>query len=87
METRMPAVLTVLAVLAILACKSVDLGGPGPDGNPIPKDSTAYACKGKTQCGEMVSCKEAEFYLKNCPDVILDGDLDVVPCEEQLCGH
>jgi len=35
----------------------------------------------------MVSCEEAMFYLKNCPNVEIDGDGDGVPCEKELCGH
>jgi cold shock CspA family protein len=45
-----------------------------------------YACRGKQHCSQMTSCEEATFYLKNCPDVKIDGDGDGVPCEEQWCG-
>ncbi|MEJ5029051.1 excalibur calcium-binding domain-containing protein [Comamonas sp. MYb69] len=34
----------------------------------------------------MTSCKEAKFFLKNCPDTKMDGDNDGIPCERQLCN-
>ncbi len=34
----------------------------------------------------MTSCKEARFYLKNCPNVKIDGNNDGVPCESQWCN-
>ena len=33
----------------------------------------------------MTSCKEARFYLKNCPNMKVDGDRDGVACERQWC--
>jgi cold shock CspA family protein len=46
-----------------------------------------FQCEGKQHCSEMLSCDEAKFYLKNCPDVMIDGDNDGIPCERQHCGH
>ena len=54
---------------------------------PTQPAKESYACKGKTLCTEMVSCDEARYYLKYCPDVAIDGDGDGLPCEEQWCGH
>jgi hypothetical protein len=34
----------------------------------------------------MTSCAEATFFLRNCPNVKMDGDGDGVPCESQWCG-
>ena len=45
-----------------------------------------FACQGKQYCSQMTSCEEATFYLKNCPDVKIDGDGDGIACEEQWCG-
>jgi len=50
------------------------------------EDFTGYSCQGKQYCSQMTSCKEACFYLKNCPDVKIDGDNDGVPCETQWCN-
>lgn len=44
-----------------------------------------FQCEGKQHCSEMLSCDEARFYLKNCPDVLIDGDNDGIPCERQHC--
>jgi cold shock CspA family protein len=52
----------------------------------IKQDSPSFSCLGKQHCSQMVSCKEAKFYLKNCPNVKIDGDHDGVPCERQLCN-
>jgi Excalibur calcium-binding domain len=44
-----------------------------------------YKCEGKIYCSQMTSCEEATFYLKNCPNVKIDGDGDGIPCESQWC--
>lgn len=74
-----------MALLAglIVRCESVDIGSDAPG----KEDTTTYSCLGKTKCGEMTTCGEAMYYLKNCPDVEIDGDHDGIPCEDQLCGH
>ena len=43
-----------------------------------------FTCSGKTKCGQMTSCAEAQFYLNSCGVSRLDGDKDGVPCET-LC--
>lgn len=53
----------------------------------VERDSANFRCEGKTRCSEMVSCKEATFYLKSCPGTQMDGDEDGIPCESQHCGH
>ena len=47
------------------------------------KRTINYSCQGKVYCSQMVSCEEAKFYLKYCPDTRMDGD--GVPCESQWC--
>lgn len=44
-----------------------------------------YSCAGKTKCGEMTTCAEAQYYLTTCGVSRLDGDSDGVPCES-LCN-
>ncbi len=46
------------------------------------EDFTGYKCEGKQHCSQM-TCKEARFYVKNCPNVKIDGDSDGIPCERQ----
>jgi hypothetical protein len=41
-------------------------------------------CSDKRYCNEIVSCKEARFYLSQCGLEKLDRDGDGVPCES-LC--
>lgn len=52
----------------------------------VDEDFTGYRCEGKKYCSEMTSCKEARFYLMNCPNVQIDGDNDGIPCESQWCN-
>ena len=40
-----------------------------------------FRCGTKRLCGEMRSCEEAFYYLRNCGLRRLDGDSDGVPCE------
>lgn len=47
--------------------------------------SQAYNCDGRTHCSQMTSCAEATFFLRNCPNVQMDGNNDGVPCEQQWC--
>lgn len=53
----------------------------------LPHSDVEFQCEGKRYCSEMRSCEEAKFYLNNCPDVMLDGNKDGVPCERQHCGR
>ena len=53
-------------------------------GTVSPTTTNGFACAGKTTCGQMSSCAEAEFYLNTCGVSRLDGDKDGVPCET-LC--
>ncbi|MEY8689807.1 MAG: excalibur calcium-binding domain-containing protein [Leptothrix sp. (in: b-proteobacteria)] len=46
-----------------------------------------FHCDGRQYCSQMTSCEEARYFLRNCPDVKMDGDHDGIPCEEQFCGH
>ncbi|NCR09669.1 MAG: excalibur calcium-binding domain-containing protein [Microcystis viridis Mv_BB_P_19951000_S69] len=57
---------------------------PNPQKKPSP--SPQFRCDGRTHCSQMTSCAEATFFLRNCPNVKMDGDGDGVPCESQWCG-
>lgn len=48
--------------------------------------SSTFQCDGRTYCSQMTSCAEATLFLKNCPDVKMDGNHDGVPCEQQWCN-
>lgn len=40
-----------------------------------------FRCDGRQHCSQMTSRKEAEFFLRNCPNTKMDGDHDGIPCE------
>lgn len=48
--------------------------------------SPAFQCDGRKHCSQMSSCSEAKQFLRNCPDMEMDGDNDGIPCEQQLCS-
>jgi cold shock CspA family protein len=53
----------------------------------IEQTTTAvFQCDGRTHCSQMTSCAEATFFLKNCPNVKMDGNYDGIPCEQQWCN-
>jgi len=46
---------------------------------------SGYRCDGRAFCSQMHSCEEATWFLKDCPDMKMDGDNDGIPCERQWC--
>jgi micrococcal nuclease len=48
--------------------------------------AAAPRCDGRQYCSQMKSCAEATWFLKNCPNVKMDGNRDGMPCEQQWCG-
>lgn len=48
-------------------------------------NASNFKCEGKRYCSQVRSCKEATFYLKNCPGTAMDADGDGVPCESHWC--
>lgn len=48
--------------------------------------SAALRCDGRLRCAQMRSCEEANWFLRHCPGVKLDGNGDGVPCERQWCS-
>jgi cold shock CspA family protein len=47
--------------------------------------ASPYRCDGRRHCSQMSSCDEANYFLKHCPNVEMDGNHDGVPCEQQWC--
>ena len=43
--------------------------------------TTSYTCDGRQYCSQMNSRAEAVFFIKNCPNTLMDGDNDGIPCE------
>mgnify|MGYP002868724279 CR=1 FL=1 len=54
---------------------------PGKENRRVP----SFRCDGRTYCSQMTSCDEATFFLRNCPNVKMDGNNDGIPCEKQWC--
>ena len=52
---------------------------------PSNTNTSNFTCDGRKHCSQMNSCQEATFFLKNCPDVKMDGNNDGVPCKTQWC--
>ena len=40
-----------------------------------------FQCDGRTHCSQLRSYEEAVFFLRNCPNVKMDGNNDGEPCE------
>ena len=60
---------------------------PAPAETRVERDEhETFRCDGRVYCREMRSCAEAEFFLRNCANVKMDGDDDGIPCEDR-CGH
>ena len=51
-----------------------------------PPAKQAFTCDGRTTCGQMTSCEEAQYFLANCPNTKMDGNGDGEPCELQWCN-
>lgn len=47
--------------------------------------SGQFRCDGRTHCSQMTSCREATFFINNCPGTRMDGNNDGTPCEQQWC--
>jgi cold shock CspA family protein len=57
-----------------------------PSISPVAKTTgQTFRCDGRTHCSQMTSCAEAEYFLKHCPGVQMDGNGDGEPCEQQWC--
>ncbi len=52
---------------------------------PIAVPASTFQCDGRTHCSQMTSCAEAEYFLRHCPGVQMDGNNDGEPCEQQWC--
>jgi len=46
-----------------------------------------FECDGRRYCSQMTSCKEATFFINNCPNTRMDGDRDGIPCEGHWCRY
>ena len=49
-----------------------------------PSPSQRFQCDGRQHCSQMASYDEARFFIQHCPDTVMDGDGDGIPCESQF---
>jgi hypothetical protein len=59
----------------------IELNGDSPVQSAYARPASNYRCDGRQYCGQMTSRAEAEFFIRNCPNMKMDGDGDGVPCE------
>ena len=52
---------------------------------PALAPASDFRCDGRTECSQMTSCAEAEYFRANCPNTRMDGNRDGEPCEQQWC--
>lgn len=57
---------------------------PTPKKQEVQPKESKFSCNPKKNCGQMNSCDEAYFHLKECGNKSLDRDKDGIPCES-LC--
>ena len=90
------AVLVLLAGLWLVTMRAFLAEAPATDPAPVaaPRNAvvqplaapaSAFRCDGRTECAQMTSCAEAEYFLAHCPGVRMDGNGDGEPCEKQWC--
>ncbi len=60
-------------------------GARVPPAGQSRKVNSGFTCGGKSTCGQMNSCAEANFYLNQCGLYRLDRDRDGYPCESGPC--
>lgn len=86
---RVVQLVIVIALVAYGYAEYSRLASPESDAvaQPVVQTTPAvFQCDGRTHCSQMTSCAEATYFLKNCPNVTMDGDHDGVPCEQQWCN-
>ena len=95
---KMTAGFMVFFMIFVYGISKIKMSSPSPqievpqmevpiiETSPLSSQFQKYHCAGKVHCSEMDSCEEARYYLRNCPNVKIDGDGDGIPCEQQ-CGH
>lgn len=50
-------------------------------------ETSAFHCDGRMYCTQMNSLEEARWFVRNCPNTKMDGDLDAEPCENDSRWH
>ncbi|NJN48198.1 MAG: excalibur calcium-binding domain-containing protein [Candidatus Competibacteraceae bacterium] len=77
--------LTVISDEAFKKEKGIERNSPSVSSSKNNNNASGSKCDGRIHCSQMRSCEEATFFLRNCPNVKMDGDNDGIPCENQWC--
>ena len=43
----------------------------------------SFQCDARKHCSDMRSCEEAQYFSRNCPGTLMDGDGDGHACEDR----
>lgn len=81
-EKIVPTDGSLTVVPSLVLAEKVSGRSAGKENEQVP----VYRCDGRIYCSQMSSCEEAKFFLKNCPNVKMDGNHDGIPCEQQWCN-
>lgn len=84
-----PIAILVFVALAVYGYSELSRrAGPQPilpTASAEASGASRFQCDGRRYCSQMTSCAEAAYFLKNCPNVEMDGNNDGEPCEQQWC--
>ena len=92
-RTGLLGMMIVVVILAYLGKAGWERFGPGSRATETPLAATpttpalakgeAFSCDGRRHCSEMRTCAEAQYFARNCPDTLMDGDGDGQACEQR----
>lgn len=63
------------------AASAASAASPAPARPATTEANSSYSCSQRKTCGQMASCAEAEYHLRQCGNSRLDRDGDGIPCE------
>ncbi|MFC5705618.1 cold shock domain-containing protein [Aeromonas eucrenophila] len=90
--------LVLAGLFSIYSRFSAESSSPPPASSPASAGVSAFEsappaptfikqCDGRQYCSQMTSCEEATWFLRNCPNMKMDGEGDGIPCEDQWCNR
>ncbi len=88
-KSKLISVLIVIAICAFAYQRVNTQVYNAPSNNTLPIVSLKtrsppkiqFKCDGREYCTQMTSRAEAEFFIRHCPNIKMDGDNDGRPCE------
>lgn len=96
-KNRLAAALVGLSAIGVIGTISyrtyighgIEIGVTTPpvsasSASSTPSPSQRFECDGRQHCSQMKSYDEARFFIQHCPNTMMDGDGDGIPCESQF---